>query len=412
MLVPIACLAAGCSQNETRSTAATAKTEDQTPVTVVAEFSAAYREVFDKYMTPQLKAKLPWITIEYQEQKPSLQEKITAGTTPDILLPNGNLRLILDVNLHYDLTELIKKYKFDLTKLDPTIVKSIQAYGPKGEIYALPGDRSMKVLLYNKDIFKKFNEPYPKNGMSWDEVIALGKRLTRSENGVNYYGLNPASNGYLKSQLQLPVFDKDGKAQMTTPDWQKMASTWKAIYDIPGNRSTGAARDLFSKDRNTAMLMNNSSWLLRYPVPDFDWDYVTMPTFDNKLIPDLFGSSFSIASSSKVKDAAFQVIALYYSDEVQTAISKDAALVVGSSVAAIQKQYGSNVASAQGKNVQADFEGKAAIKVVEPFDYLATPFINQAFTDIADGKKDINTALREAEEKTNLKVAEEKARLK
>ncbi|CAG7608302.1 hypothetical protein PAESOLCIP111_01048 [Paenibacillus solanacearum] len=404
--------ASGCSQKEEAAKAASGQAPDNRPVTVVAELSAAYKETFDRYLVPVLQSKLPHITLEYQDQKPSLQEKIVAGTVPDIVLPNGNLRPILDLNLQYDLTELIKKYNFDLTKLDPSLIKSIQAYGTKGEIYALPGDRSVKVLLYNKDIFNKFNVPYPKDGMSWEEVIALAKRLTRTDNGVNYYGLNPSSNGFLKSQLQLPVFDKDDKAQLHTQGWQLLASTWKAIYDIPGNNATGAARDLFSKDRNTAMLINNSSWLLRNSLPDFNWDYVTMPTFDNKLVSDLFGSSFSITSGSKVKDAAFQVISLYYSDEVQTAISKDAALVIGSTVPDIQKQYGVNVAAAQGKNVKADFGGQAATKVVEPFDYVANPILNEAFNAIAAGKTDINTALREAEEKVNLKVLEEKARLK
>jgi multiple sugar transport system substrate-binding protein len=118
----------------------------------------------------------------------------------------------------------------------------------------------------------------------------------------------------------------------------------------------------------------------------------------------------SIASTSKNKDAAFQVLALYYSDEIQTAIARDAALVVGSSVLEIQKQYGVNTASSAGKNVQADFAGKAAVKVIEQYDYVANLILNQAFNDIADGKKDINTALREAEEQINLKVQEEKAK--
>ncbi|MDF2660925.1 MAG: family 1 extracellular solute-binding protein [Paenibacillus sp.] len=216
----------------------------------------------------------------------------------------------------------------------------------------------------------------------------------------------------MKSQLQLPIFGEDDKAQLSTPEWQKLASTWKTINDIPGNRTTASARDLFAKNQTTAMLLNNSSWLLRNPVAGLDWDYVVAPTFENGLVPDLLGAMLSIAATSKNKDAAFEVIALYYSEEVQTAIARDAALVVGSSVLDIQKQYGANISSSAGKNVQADFSGKAAIKVIEQYDYVANPIVNQAFNDIADGKKDINTALREAEEQVNLKVQEEKAKLK
>ncbi|WP_158606411.1 ABC transporter substrate-binding protein [Paenibacillus ginsengarvi] len=409
-LLPLLLTAAGCSDQKNGSPAAADAKSEPAPVTLNAQLSAAYKEVFTKYMEPVIKAKLPYITLQYLDEKPTLEERIASGDIPDLLLPNGNLRPIIDVNLQYDLTEMIKTYKFDLSKLDPTLIDSIKAYGPKGEIYALPGDRSVKILLYNKDLFNKFNAPYPKDGMSWEDIIALARKLTRTENGVSYYGLNPAGYGNLKSQLQLPVFGKDDKPQLSTPDWQKLAATWKAIYEIPGNRTTANARDLFSKNQNTAMLLNNSSWLLRNPVAGLDWDYVVAPTFDNKLVPDLLGSMLSIAATSKNKDAAFQVIALYYSDEVQSAIARDAALVVGSSLPEIQKLYGTNTASSTGKNVQADFSGKAAVKVIEPYDYVASPILNQAFNDIADGKKDINTALREAEEQINLKVQEEKTK--
>jgi multiple sugar transport system substrate-binding protein len=420
LLLPVMIGAAGCAKQQDTAkpaegqAAAPAKTTQAapTPVTIKAQLSAAYKEVFTKYMEPAIKTKLPHITVEYVDEKPTLAERVVTGDIPDIVLPNGNLRPLIELNLQYDLSELIKTYKFDLTKLDQTLIKSIQAYSSKGEIYALPGDRSMKILLYNKDLFNKFNVPYPKEGMSWEDVIALARKLTRTDSGIQYYGLNPSGYANLKSQLELPIFGKDGKAQLTTAGWQQLASTWKAIYDIPGNRTTAAARDLFAKNQNTAMLINNSSWLIRNPVSGLDFDYVTSPTFDNKLVADLLGSMLTLTSTSQKKDAAFQVIALYYSDEVQTAIAKDAALVVGSSVDAIKKQYGTNIASTAGKNVQADFAGKAAIKVVEQFDYVATPILNQAFNDIADGKKDINTALREAEEQINLKVQEEKAKLK
>jgi multiple sugar transport system substrate-binding protein len=411
-LLPFVLMAVGCSQKEAGSPAGQGAKVDPAPVTLQAQLSAAYKEVFAKYMEPAIRAKLPHITINVLDEKPSLQERIAAGDIPDILLPNGNLRPIIDVGLQYDLTELITKHKFDLSRLDPTLIKSIQAYGAKGEIYALPGDRSVKILLYNKDLFNKYNIPYPKSGMSWEEVVGLARKLTRTEDGTQYYGLNTAGYGNLKSQLQLPIFGEDDKAQLSTPEWQKLASTWKTINDIPGNRTTASARDLFAKNQTTAMLLNNSSWLLRNPVAGLDWDYVVAPTFENGLVPDLLGAMLSIAATSKNKDAAFEVIALYYSEEVQTAIARDAALVVGSSVLDIQKQYGANISSSAGKNVQADFSGKAAIKVIEQYDYVANPIVNQAFNDIADGKKDINTALREAEEQVNLKVQEEKAKLK
>ncbi|CAG7616030.1 ABC transporter substrate-binding protein [Paenibacillus allorhizosphaerae] len=411
-IVAIVLTLSGCSQKtvETGSGDIVKSAEKQEPVTVKADLSGAYVEVSHTFIDPIIKEKYPHITLEYMQSPPSLADKVATGDTPDIVFQNGSLRPAMDLNLQYGLNGLIKKYNFDIKKLDTDLLKSVQAFGRNGEIYALPSDRSVRVLLYNKDIFDKFGVPYPKEAMSWEEIIALARKLTLSEGGVNYHGLVLGDFGVMKSMLELPFFGKDGKAQLKTPGWEKIAQAWKSLYSIPGNYATTGDRDLFTKDRNTAMIITNSSFLLRNPIPDLNWDYVVSPTFDNHLIMDKLGAMLTIASSSKNKDAAFQVISLYFSDPVQIAIARTASLVPGSNVPEIIKQYGADVPSSAGKNLKADFSGNAATKVVEQYDYLAGPIVRAAFANIATDKQDINTALREAEEKVNQRVAEEKAK--
>lgn len=408
LLVAILALTA-CGSQSGGGTEPTTK-QQQDPVTVKMRLLAAYEDVFHTFIDPVIKEKYPYITLEYASSKQSLPEVVAAGDVPDIVMQNGSLNGVLDVNLQYDMNELIKKNKFDLKKLDPDLLKSAQAYGSKGELYALPTDRSVQVLLYNKDIFDKFNVPYPKDAMLWNDAIALAKRLTRSEGGVDYHGLLLGDYAMLKSQLQIPFYGKDGKAQLTTPEWQKTTQTWKALYDIPGNYTKTGVRDAFSKDRNAAMIITTSSWLLRNPIPDLNWDYVVMPTFENRLIKDKLGAMMTITATSKNKDAAFNVISLYFSDDIQTKISRTASLVSGSNVPEIVKQYGADAPGAAGKNLKVDFTGNASIKVVEQYDNVANPIVKAAFDDIATGKQDINTALRQAEEKVNQKLAEEKAK--
>ncbi|MGN6552596.1 MAG: extracellular solute-binding protein, partial [Verrucomicrobiota bacterium] len=88
-----------------------------------------------------------------------------------------NLWSITDLNLQYDMNSLIKKYNFDLKKIDPSLIKGIQQYASNGELYGLPADRSVVVTLYNKDLFDRFNVAYPKDGMTWDDAIALAKKM-------------------------------------------------------------------------------------------------------------------------------------------------------------------------------------------------------------------------------------------
>lgn len=406
-----ALLSSGCSQNkgETGSGDGTSATKKQDPVTVKLDLSGAYLDVFHAYIDPLIKEKYPHITLEYMPNPPSLKDKVAAGDIPDIIFQNGNLRGVMDYNLQFDLNELIKKNSFDLTKLDPDLIKSVQAFGTKGELFALPSDRSVRLLLYNKDLFDKLGVPYPKDGMVWDEAIALARRMTHTDGGVQYQGLMLGNQEAMKSMLELPYYGKDGKAQLSTPGWEKVAQMWKALYSIPGITLAGGDRDLFTVKRNTAMIITNSSFLLRNPIDGFNWDYVTSPTFENRKIMDKLGAMLTISSTSKVKDAAFQVISLYFSDQVQIAIARTASLVPASNIPELVKQYGADKASIADKNLKADFTPNAATKVVEEFDYVATPFVNTAFKDIATGAKDINTALRQAEEQINQKLAEEKA---
>jgi multiple sugar transport system substrate-binding protein len=408
----------GCGQGEATTTQTdpgaakpASATEKHDPVTVRMLLIAAYNEVFHTYIDPIIKEKYPWITLEYLEAKPALPDLVATGDTPDIVMQNGSLRPVLDLGVQFDLNSLVKKYNFDLTKLDPDLLKSAQAYGTKGELYALPSDRSVRALLYNKDIFDRFNVPYPKDAMKWEDAIALSKRLARTDGGVQYHGLILGTNvDVMRSEMGLHFFDKNGKANVMTADWQKVAQTWKQLFDIPGNFTKTAVRDAFTKDRTAAMIIANSSFLLRNPIPDLNWDYVISPTFDNGLIQDKLGAMLTIASTSKSKDAAFQVISIYFSDEVQTAIARTASLVSGSNVPEIVKQYGADTPANAGKNLKTDFSGHAATKTVEQYDNLAAPLINSAFVDIATGAKDINTALREAQDKIDQKIAEEKAK--
>jgi multiple sugar transport system substrate-binding protein len=405
----ISVLAASCSQTAVKEADVQPAAVKQEPVTLKFFLSVSLKEVFQKYAEPSLKAKLPQITVEFVDTSAKLEELVTSGSVPDVVMPNGNLFPYLEMGLPIDLTELVKKHGFDVSKIEPSLVGSIKQYGKNGELYALPSDRGARILLYNKSIFDKFAVPYPKDGMTWDDTLALARKLTREVDGTYYRGLDVPYNVFT-SQLLTPFFDANGKASLFTPGWQQTAEYWKRYNEIPDLAKSKAGRDGFTKDQTLAMLITHPSFLIRVPVDGLSWDMVESPTFSNKLTADGLGSMFSITTSSKYKDEAFKVIQLWFSDEVQTAISRDAALIPSVTSAEVLKPYASGLASAKGLNLSTNFPQKQAVKVVERDGDIATPIVNKAFAEIATGQRDINTILREAEELINKGTADKAKR--
>jgi multiple sugar transport system substrate-binding protein len=75
-------------------------------------------------------------------------------------------------------------------------------------LYALPFSMNYGMTIYNKDIFDKFGIPYPKDMMTWNEMLDLGKKLTKLEQGVQYVGIDPGPIDQLKEQYSLPYVNE------------------------------------------------------------------------------------------------------------------------------------------------------------------------------------------------------------
>jgi multiple sugar transport system substrate-binding protein len=378
------------------------------PVTLKLFFSTANQEVFQTYVESPLKAKYPNITLEYLAQKPGLAELVAAGDIPDLMNSN-DMNTVTNLELQYDLKELIKKYNFDLSSVDQNLVQSIESYSPSKELFALPAGKNSVVLMYNKDIFDKFAVPYPKDGMTWEKVIELSRRLTRSDQGVQYHGFHPGVFTNISSELSLRYFGNDGQANVTTPEWQHVAQVWKNIFEVNQNNPAAGNRPEFQEQKITAMIITNPSFLIRNPDPGMNWDMVSPPVFDNKLVIEQLGQMFFISQTGKNKDAAFLALSIFYSDEVQTAMNRDGALLSSSSKAEIQKQYGANIKEAQGKHLQAIFYGKGAVRFAEEHEDVASPIMKKSLNGMITDGKDINTSLREAQEQINQKLKETKS---
>jgi multiple sugar transport system substrate-binding protein len=372
--------------------------------------------------------KFPYITLTYalaEKGKGSLPEAIdklvAAGDLPDIMLTYDlRIRDFNEKKLSTDLTPWIKSQKYDLSKLDPVDVDTVRAYGEEGQLLALPWSINFSATFYNKDIFDKFGVPYPKDGITWDQAIDIAKKVTRTEDGKEFKGLDPGLFKHVMSERSIQAFNpKTNKANLQTDEMKVVGDLFSQISKIPGNAPSdgpyGVKVARFFKDQNWAMKPMRSSDVLGSLAQlaesgqTLNWDMASYPAFKDR--PGVGMKSdvtvALIAATSKHKDEAFDVISYLTSAEAQTAASENGRIPVLNDKK-VQDAYGKSLPFFNGKNLKAAFYNKQPKMIIpSPYDDIVYDKMGLGVTDaIAAGTDDLNTILRKAEEDANKAIAE------
>lgn len=380
----------------------------------------AKEEIWEKQVGQYLKKKFPDLTFKHvQWDNPGRQYKdlIAAGTVPDIIIDNARMNLqrnILKNDLQYDMTDLIKKYNFDTSTLNQAAMTQMKNVTPEGKIYGLPFQLSDFVLFYNKDIFDKFGVDYPKDGMTYDEIYELAKRLTRVEGEKTYKGYQQHPGLYMTyNQLsQSPLSLTEDKADLSTPEWKKQVDNLRRFYEIPANQFTSV--DDFPKG-NMAMSVHVTEKIVQWyeQNKNLNFDIAAMPSFSEapgvKAQPNLY--SAYISKQSTKKDQAFQVIQYLLSEEMQINFAKEG--IIGPlQTQKVQEAFGKNLPQMQGKHTEAIFYGKNAMPPAARaagLTYIDVP-VHGVFQPLIFGEsKDSVTALRMVEESATKAIQTEKA---
>ncbi|WP_176706059.1 ABC transporter substrate-binding protein [Paenibacillus hemerocallicola] len=374
-------------------------------------------QVFQEQMVEPIRRKYPNVTLE---QIPlggnTLEKLIASGNTPDIMKATKNFMIfqVIPQKMNYDMTPLIKKYGYDLGRYDADMIKSMQGFSDKGEMYALPHIKVVHSLLYNKQLFDRFGVTPPKDNMTWDEAIQLAARMTRVDGGVQYRGMDMQFYNMIASQLNLEVIDRSGKANMSA--WTRPAELFKRLYSIPGNNvaipgTIARVMDPFYKETLAMVVVNPGPMITASKeYPQLSWDLATVPTYQElpNTDPYMNYTFLGIAATSKLKDEAFRVIAHLNSDEVQIGFNRLATPTVLSDPA-IQKQFAADIPELKGKNVEALFKHKQSDPYVSVyFDNTVDTLVRQKFNEIITGAKDNNTILRELDEAIEKNIADKK----
>ncbi|MCR2804679.1 extracellular solute-binding protein [Paenibacillus soyae] len=363
----------------------------------------------EAYFAP-VEAKFPHIQIKLLDipEGDPIEPLLTAGTIPDLIF-GGSYGELKEKDLLADLAPLKEKYGYDESRLKPEVVSAINQ---SSEGNQFPFSVNLPVLYVNKDIFDRFGVPYINEVKTWDEIIDIAKQLTRTEDGVNYIGID-LSPTKLGSSLSLDIIDPaTGQAAITNAEWTKVFQTIKKLYDIPGFVQGDDYRhddkdDVFYVDQNLAMYTHNLAQLvgpleeLRRQGVTLNWDFAPHPNFEEALGTSLEINvhRFGITKGGAHQEEAYQVLNYLLSDEVQRLVSRNGRVSVLNNPE-LEKEFGADVEVLKGKTIENIFKATPRnLNAENPYERKITSYIGEAAEAVAIGGADVNTALREAAEK-------------
>lgn len=434
LLAGMVLLTTACSSDKTAGTTtdaarpvdnktATATEVKKQPVELVFYTpGAGYDETFMDIFGSQIQRKFPHITVKFLSAGTSqLADLVASGQTIDVLFMSiGQSDMITTYNYQYDISDLIKSKKFDLNHLESSAIDLQKGFANNG-MYGLPVFTNTLANFYNKDIFDKFGVEYPKDGMNWDELKDLAKRMSRADGGKTYNGLvmsssanivlNPFSVAYIDSATKKSVF--------TTEKFKQAFTLLTSVAQLPGNGLTSdtwslaGQQKMFFQDQTAAMMLHFVNTGLTTLKEQFNWDIASYPQLPSNpgVGAQTYPTYFYVTKTGKHKEDAFDAVAYLTTDEFQTRLAQKGMLPVLKDKSKGLSEFGKDVPLFKNKNIKALIPDKYApsalisSEIVKSQSPGHTAFFD-AYQNFVLGTKDANTALREAGEKYDAKLAE------
>lgn len=319
-----------------------------------------------------------------------LLTQLAGDVPPDVmaLYDTQSVRQFAKNDVLLDLTPYVKQYGIPVDKLYPGLSPYIY-YGKK--IVGIPENCGPYVLFYNKKLFREAGIPYPKPGWTWDECLAVAKKLTkyRTENGRKvpvrkgiYVGNGDWAffiwmyNGHL--------FSPDGKrCTMDSPEVKKGIRYWADLrmkYHVVPTSSEAQSMAATGSWGGDALLFRSSMvammisgrWLsIQYrEQKDLEWDVVSVPHGPNR-VTLLASKSYAIPKESHNREASLIFIKHLLSKDNQLLVANYGDGMPTSSDPAITKAFAYNPEYPNEKNNRLHLDEMKYARVFESSNYVS-----------------------------------------
>lgn len=262
------------------------------------------------------------------EYETKLKTSLPSGTGPDVFWMNADYPDYVDANLLYDLTELIERDGVDMSVFPQF---TLDMYSIDGHYYGMPKDYDGIGLFYNKAIFDELGLEYPKDNMTWDQLLELAKKAT-NENHYGYIVQNAGNICY-----QDFIYSNGGRISSADNigceiNEQPAVEAIEFLHDMVYKHKVSPtlmdlqemkAVDMFCADR--AAMITAGSWSLKTFVEALgdNLGICTMPVAKTPAITTN-GLAYFISESTDNLEASWEFVKFLATEEAQKATASGA----------------------------------------------------------------------------------------
>lgn len=304
------------------------KKEDYTVLTFSSWGSASETAIL-KPLLKEFEKENPDIKVNFLHFPQNYFQKIhllfASNTAPDVVFIN-NLNIPLYADYLEDLTDKINTENF--------YPKSLEVLSYNGKLLAVPRDVSNLLIYYNKDVFDRFNIPYPKSEWSLDDLIKICEKFKESSTFCISYEENTMyllpflmsnGGGILSDDLKNEIY-KNSASDYGLNFYKNL----RYKYHYAPTRSDAATSTMAQMFLNKKIAMHLSGrWLVpKYrEAADFNWDVINFPNGKVGSIVPADASGWAVYKYSNHKNEAIRLINFLSSKEVISKITQDGLIV-------------------------------------------------------------------------------------
>lgn len=173
-------------------------------------------------------------------------------------------------------------------RMDDYLPRVVEAMKWRGKMLAFPMGINTTAMFVNKGIYQKAGMPLPNDDLSWDDIVANGKRLNSGDDAAKVWTVNPPA-GYIGTwpgSYGEAWIDADGsKVLVNNPRVLKMLTLSRELWEKHGIAPSPAeytpiaspAQAPFTNSR-VALFVGGTWGIDPGRKESFDWDLVEPPT--------------------------------------------------------------------------------------------------------------------------------------
>lgn len=314
-LLMVVGLMAGCSSKANSSSSASS---DQKYTITCAIWDTNQAPVM-KLMAQQFTKENPNITVDVQtvpwgQYWVKLQTAAAGGECYDTfwMSPAYSAQYVRG-KVMMQIDSKIKESGVDMSQY-PSALTAMFSFNKK--TYAMPRDRTMTLLYYNKTLFDVANISYPDETWTWDKLVQVAQKLTNKSEGIygmgalnggehNFYNTIPQCGGYV-------ISDDQKKSGYDLPATQQGVQMWVDLIN-QGISPTIAQLTDTSQEKmfmagKLAMFYGGDYNMTEFNNSDIKgkYDVSTIVIVNGKRINDVVGLGNAIWSQTKYPDAAWK----------------------------------------------------------------------------------------------------------